>query len=180
MCTPHTYLPTATSNMLLGVLKGVGVVSNVASTIEDVRNNKANSVYQTQVALNNAKIAQNEAMRQRQIGIEKSRLEKIAGLQELSQLQAKNSASNLDMMSKTNQLAYQDVFNLSNAKAGTIQKEYNTSANSYFNQAYSYYNQANSYKDKYNQSLFSYGANALGKYSQVAYDWYTNKEDVLS
>ena len=180
MCTPHTYLPTATSNMLSGVLKGVGVVSNVASTIEDVRSNKANSAYQTQVALNNAKIAQNEAMRQRQIGIEKSRLEKIAGLQEISQLQAKNSASNLDMMSKTNQLAYQDVFNLSNNKASAVQKEYNTNANSYFSQANNYYNQANSYKNKYNQSLFGYATNALGKYSQVAYDWYMDKEDVLS
>lgn len=176
MCTPsvNTFLPTDSFNPF-SMIKGISTVSD---TVSSYYTNKANSAYQVQSALNSAKIAQNEAMRQRQLGIEKSRLEKISALQEVSKLQARNSASNLDSMSQTNKLAYQDALNLANINADTVQKEYNTNANSYFNQANNYYNQASSYKEKYNQSLFSYSMNALNKASQVASVWYENRNEV--
>ena len=108
--------------------------------------------------------------------LEKSRLEKISTLQEVNKLKAKNASHGLDLMSSTNQMAYEDVWNLGDLNSDLIKKEYDYNANSYFNQANSYLNQANNYKKQYKQSVFDYSLNALGKIGQVASEWYENRE----
>lgn len=148
--------------------------TSAISAVSDFKTNRENYAYRTQIALNNAKEAQNEAMRQTQLGIEKSRLEKIQGLREVSKLQAQNSASGLDMASQTSSLAYQDAMDLSSQSANTIKKEYDTKAKSYFSQASSYFSEAQTYQNQYNKSLFDYSLNALGKMSTVASNWYNN------
>ncbi|MBR5303652.1 MAG: hypothetical protein IKU37_02365 [Candidatus Gastranaerophilales bacterium] len=177
MCTPGAIVSNASSSLLGGIFKGVGVLGSVVSTVSDYKTNKDNNEYRMQVALNNAKIAQNEALRQKQLGIEKARREKISGLQEISRLQAKNSASNLDMSSYTNKIAYQDVLNFYDTNSQTAKSQYDLQANNYFNQANSYLNQAQIYKNQYNQSIFDYSLNALGKFNRVAADWYKNGEE---
>jgi len=178
MCVPSAGIAagSTTGSLFQNVMNGLNVASGVMGTISEYKTNKANAAYQTQIALNNAKIAQNEALRQKQLGIEKSRLEKISGMQEVNKQKALYAASNLDMMSQTSQMAYQDTLNMAQINADVAKKEYDIAANSYFNQANSYLNQAQSYKNQYNQSLFANSMNALGKFSQVASDWYSNKE----
>lgn len=164
MCTPALGAISAISSIATGVL---GEVSNIKS-------NRDNYKYRTQVALNNAKIAQDEALRQQQLGIEKSRLEKIEGIQKANKLKAINSASGFDLNSQTNTLAYQDVTDLADYNAENIKKEYEVRADSYFNQANSYLNSAKQARKEYNQSLFDYSLNALGKIQNVAGSWYSN------
>lgn len=146
-----------------------------AKTISEVSNMKSNYAYQTQIALNNAKNAQNEALRQKQLGIEKSRLEKISGLQEVNKLKAINAANNLDMMSGTSQLSYQDVQDSANNSANSIKSSYDAASESYFARANSYLETAKNYKKEYNKSIFNYSLNALGKMNQVASEWYEER-----
>lgn len=179
MCTPNTFLPTESSNLLNSVFKGVGVANTIASTLSDYKTYKTNAAYRTQITLNNAKNAQNEANRQRQLGIEQSRVQKIKGIQEANLLKAKNSASGLDLMSQTNKYAYQDAYNMANLNALSTKKEYENQAINYFNQANSYLNQAYQSNKQYNQTIFDYSLNALGKFNQVANQWYENREEVM-
>ena len=176
MCTPTSGLIEPATNAFSGLFSVVKGTGQVISGISQYKNNKANYAYQTQIALNNAKIAQNEALRQKQLGLEKSRLEKISTLQEVNKLKAKNASHGLDLMSSTNQMAYEDVWNLGDLNSDLIKKEYDYNANSYFNQANSHLNQANNYKKQYKQSVFDYSLNALGKIGQVASEWYENRE----
>ena len=178
MCTPNLISSDLPSGFLGAAFKGVEAVQNVSSTILNYKTNKDIYAYRTQIALNNAKVAQDEAMRQKQLGIEKSRLEKISGLQEVNKLKAQNSASGLDAMSQTNTLNYQDALNLSKINANSTKKEYDSQADSYFDQAHSYLNQAQTYQKQYNQSLFDYSLNALGKLGRVSNDWYGNRKEL--
>ena len=179
MCSPNTILIERSSQLVTDALQGIGRIGTAASVLSDYKTSKDNYKYRTQVALNNAKMAQNEALKEKQLGIEKARLEKISGLQKISKMQAKNSASNLDMMSQTNRLAYQDALDYSNANANLVKSQHDLQAQNYFNQANSYLNQAQIYKKQYRQSMFDYTFNALGKYGQVASDWYQNRGEVL-
>lgn len=151
----------------------------VAGSVSEYSNLKANNEYRTQVAINNAKIAQNEALRQKQIGLEKSRLEKISSLQEVSKIQAQNAASNFDLSSQTNKYNYQDALNSSQMQANYIQNEYNLKANEYFNRANGYINQANDYKRQYNNSLKNFTFGVLQDSAQVAKSWYDSYEDSI-
>ncbi|MBQ7287561.1 MAG: hypothetical protein IJW73_07365 [Candidatus Gastranaerophilales bacterium] len=147
------------------------------NTTTDFITEKNNHDYRTQIALNNAKYAQNEAHRQMQLGIDKSRAQKIAGLTEANKLIAQQGASNLDNSSFNSDLAYQDVIENSNIASKITKNEYNASANSYFKQANAYLNQANSYQKQYNKNLFMSGFNSLGQLNQVANDWYELKSE---
>lgn len=165
MCVPSANLAGSILNTAISGAKAIGEVSNM----------KSNYAYQTQIALNNAKNAQNEALRQKQLGIEKSRLEKISGLQEVNKLKAINAANNLDMMSGTSQLSYQDIENSANISANSIKSAYDATSESYFARANSYLETAKNYKKDYNKSIFNYSLNALGKMNQVANEWYEEK-----
>lgn len=177
MCTPNTYLPTPSSNLLSGVIKGVGALTTTAKTLSDFQTNKANNAYRTQIALNNAMMAQKEANHQKQLGIEKARAEMISGLQETNKLKAKNSASGFDIMSDTNKQSYQDTMKMAKINAQNVLSEYANNSHDYINQANSYLNQAKTYKKEYGKSFFGYSLNALGQFQQVAQDWYNNREE---
>ena len=164
MCTPSN-----------GTLQAISSIIGVTNDYWEHRQNKENYEYRTQVALNNAKKAENEARRQEQLGIEKSRQEKIEGIQKANQLKAINSASNLDVNSQTNMLAYEDIMEYSDFNADNILNQYEQSANNYFNQANSYLEEVQQYKKQYNQSLFDFALNALGKTQNVADSWYKSK-----
>ena len=151
----------------------------VAGSVSEYSNIKANNEYRTQVAINNAKIAQNEALKQKQIGLEKSRLEKISSMQEISKNRAQNAASNFDLSSDTNEYNYQDMLNMSQLQANYIQNEYNAKANDYFNRANSYINQAGDYNRQYNNSLKNLTFAALQDSAQVAKSWYDSYQDEL-
>lgn len=165
MCVPSANLTGSILNTAISGAKAIGEVSNM----------KSNYAYQTQIALNNAKNAQNEALRQKQLGIEKSRLEKISGLQETNKLKAINAANNLDMMSQTAQLSYQDVQDSANNSANSIKSSYDAVSESYFARANSYLETAKNYKKEYNKSIFNHSLNALGKMNLVANEWYEER-----
>lgn len=166
MCTP--------TDIIGGVLQAGRLVTK---SVSDYSNLKANNEYRTQVALNNAKIAQNEALKQKQIGIEKSRLEKISSMQDVAKLQAKSAASNFDTSSQTNKYNYQDVLNSAQLQSKYIQKEYDLQANEYFNQANSYINQAKDYNRQYKNSLKNFAYNVLDDSAQVSKSWYDIYKD---
>ena len=122
-------------------------------------------------------MAQNEALRQKQLGIEESRKEQIKGINKVNALLARNSASGLDANSLTNQYGYSDILKESEINSGLIKKEYDLAASEYFNKASSYFNEANINNSSYNQSLFNNAVNALGKTTKVATDWYVNSRE---
>lgn len=149
-------------------------VDILLSTFQSYSKIKSNADYRVQIALNNAKNANNQALREKQLGIEKSRLEKISGLSEASKIKAINSASNLDSSSQTNNLNYLDAINLSYSNSQNIKNNYDIKAQSYFDKANSYINQANMYEKNYNNSLLAFADNALGKTQKVSANWYSN------
>ena len=180
MCVPSGgIIDSSSTGIIGGVIKGVSAITNGIDAISDYKENKANNIYRTQIALNNAQAAKNEALRQKQLGIEKSRMEKISGLQEINKLKAQKSASNFDLMSFTNQYTYQDINNLSELNSSSIKQEYEINSSKYFNQANSYLNQAQQHKKQYNNSVFDSSLNALGKINQVANNWYEHYKEGL-
>lgn len=166
----------SSANIVDTVFGIVGGASNLANKVSSYKANKTNYEYQTQLALNNARMAQEMGLTQKQLGIEKSRLEKIESLQKISKIKAQNSASGLDSMSGTNKLVYDDVAYANEINAQAIKNSYDISAKSYFNQANNYLNQANNYKELYKKSLFNQSMNALGQFGKVASSWYENME----
>ena len=90
------------------------------------KNEKRNNEYRTRVAINNANIAKNEALKQKQLGIDKARLEKISGIQEANKQKAMFASSGLDLNSDTTRFAYDDYLNLSDVSSSAIKNEYNS------------------------------------------------------
>lgn len=155
----------------------IDVTGTAAGLITQQAEAKANNEYRMQVALNNANAAKEEALRQQQLGINKSRQEKISGLYEANKLKAQNSASGLDIQSQTSEMMYQDVLNNSFSEAENTKNEYNTVAKSYFDQANSYLQEAGATNKQYNNSVFSNAMNALGKTGKVTSSWYDTLKD---
>ena len=151
------------------------VVSQVVPDVINYSNTRDNYKYRTQIALNNANSAKDEALRQKQLGINQARLEKISGLKELNKQRAISSASGFDLNSQTNQYSYEDAINAANSNAVNVQSKYDLQADSYFNQANSYLSQAKEQQKAYNSSLFNSTINSLGGFGKVAKEWY--KED---
>ena len=147
-------------------------VSQIAPEVVNFSQAKSTQKYRTQLAINNAKNSQNEALRQRQIGINEARIQKISGINDASKLKAINSSSGFDVNSKTNLYSFQDVIEDSNSKAANIIDNYNLKSDSYFSQANSYLSQAREQQKAYNSSLFASSMNSLGNFTKVAKDWY--------
>lgn len=158
-----------------GAMQAISTIVGGTNDYWEYRQEKENYEYRTQVALNNAKKAENEARRQEQLGIEKSRQEKIEGIQKANQLKAINSASNLDINSETSMLAYEDILEYSDFNAENILNQYEQNANNYFDQANSYLEDVQQYNKLSNQSLFDYALSALGRTQNVADSWYKSK-----
>lgn len=164
---------TVNSNPFGAILN---LTTGITQEVLSYNTEKKNNEYRTRVALNNAQIAQNEALRQKQLGIEQSRLEKISGIQEANKQKAISAASNLDIASMTSQINYHDDINMADFRADMIEKEYDAKAQSYFNQSNNYLKQADSYQNQYNNSVFQNALNALGKTSKVSSDWYQERD----
>lgn len=155
------------------VAKGIfDAVSVGADIISEQKQAKSNNEYRVQLALNNAQIAQNEAYRQKQLGIENSRKEKIEGIQQANKLKAQNSASGIDIASQSANVGYEDIINSSKINADLTKNQYELSSNKLFEQSNAYVSQARAYNNQYNNSLFSNALNALGKTSKVASSWF--------
>lgn len=148
------------------------VVSVGADVISTQKQAKSNNEYRVRLALNNAQIAQNEAYRQRQLGIENSRKERIEGIQEANKLKAQNSASGIDLTSKSISVGYEDVLNGSKINADLTKNQYELNSKRLFEESKTYVNQVHAYNNQYNNSLFSNTLNALGKTSKVASSWF--------
>ena len=152
----------------------VASIANVVlNTTASVISQKANNDYRTQVALANAKYAQNEAHRQQQLGINKARAEKISGIQEANKFAASQAASNLDSSSLNSSLAYRDYLTNADINSSIVKDEYNAKAQSYFTQANSYLGQVELYKKDYNMGLITTGLQGLDSFSKVTKDWYS-------
>ena len=153
---------------------------NLASTINEVQTQKKEAKYRTQIAINNAKNAQNEALRQKQMGIEESRKEKVLGIQEANKKLVQNASNGFSALDGTNQFLYQDIHNQADYKSDKITSLYNLRADSYFNKANDFLNQANKYSKDYNSSMFQKGMQYLGNVNKVAQNWYEKKSDEVS
>ncbi|MBQ8848479.1 MAG: hypothetical protein IJ003_05995 [Candidatus Gastranaerophilales bacterium] len=144
---------------------------NVAKMTSSIQNDNQQLKYQTQIAINNAKQAQNEALRQKQIGIDEARLEKIKGMQKLNSQIAKNSANGFDAYSQTNIENYSDIYSDTLNSANAVKNNYDNSAIDYFQTANEYLNQAKQTKKQYNSNLFKKGMTYLGQFNKVADSW---------
>ena len=149
--------------------------STVARTAIDAKQQNEQSKeyeYRSQIALSNYKTAQNNAKEQIQLGIDKSREQKIEGLKKASVLLAKNASSGFDALSDTNYQNYSDVTTESYDDAQKIMDSYNLSADSYFQKANSYLNDYNNQYYSYKKTLKKNALNSLGNYTKVALSWF--------
>ena len=166
MCVPY----------LSALGTGVKAVSSVLGQVSSISQNISESNYRTQVAINNAESAKNEALRQRQLGIEEARQEKISGLQEANKLAARNAASGLDISGQTSSLGYDDVLNNAGSNAKSIQDSYNLKSESYMEQANSYLESAKINKKNTKNYLLNYALTGLGDAGMAASSWYDKNE----
>jgi len=166
MCSPDVLLNT------------IKITTNSAMNIfDEYSNNKAikqEQNYRTQIAINNIKNAQNEGRRQQQLGIEKSRSEKIAGLRQAQDIVAQNAANGFISNSGTNYLQYEDVVDDAYQNANSAINQYNSNADVYFKKANSYLNDLNTQIKAYNSNLIKNNYNSLGNYYKVAKNWYSD------
>lgn len=162
---------------LTGVGTALGLVKNVGGNILSSKAEEKNYKYKTQIAINNAKSANAEALRQRQLGIEEARKEKIDGLQQASLQAAKGAAGGMDITSATNKQNYQDSIDAANNNAQSTKNQYDLKADSYFENANSYLSQIDGYKASYKNSIFNNKINSLSSIQSVADNWYQNKKE---
>ena len=156
-----------------GVLQVSQIAANIGKSVIDYNQQSKANEYRSQVAINNIKSAQDEAKRQIQLGIEKSREEKILGIKKANALLAKSASSNTDAVSDSNLQNYYDIQDMSNLNAQNIQNEYNLKADAYFDKANSYLNSYRTSQKTYRNSVLKNAVNSLGGYSKVASSWYS-------
>lgn len=154
------------------ILTASKFIMDTASNVAEYQKSKAQNTYRAQVAINNAKIANDEALKQKQMGIDKARAEKIEGLSEQSKLMAQNSASGFDISSNTNLFNYEDVVNKADNEASDIKKQYDNNAQSYFNKAGEYLTDAENIKKSSKDNLFNMGMGILQSTKNVADKWF--------
>ena len=150
----------------------IGTALSVGNMIAQNKAEEKTNEYKQQIAINQVKSAQEEAQRQKQLGIEKSREEKIKGLKEISKLQAQSASSGFDMNSQTNLFNYDDVETSYDNSANNILDSYYNNAKAYSDKADQYRTQIkidNVETDLKNKQEFM---NALGKTTKVALNWY--------
>lgn len=149
------------------------VVSSVIKSALDTSKQLKEQQYRAQIAVNNIKEAQNDALAQKQIGIEKSRVEKLDGIKKANTILAQQASSGVDASSDTNTQNYYDLLSGYFSNANDIENFYNTKAESYFSKANSYFNEYSS-SNKSGSSNFNKAINFLGSSKKVASNWYFN------
>ena len=163
MCVPNAVSAVVNS--------AVGLVNKAIEVDQQSKEFK----YRQQLAINNAKRANNEALRQKQLGIDEARKEKIQGIQEANRQKAINSAINFDLNSETLNNTYEDIINQYKNQAKTIENSYNMKSNQYFTQANSYLNQAKQANDSYKNYILKTSINSLDDFGQVSSEWYSKE-----
>ena len=154
----------------------INAAANITRTTIEINQQTKNNEYRAQIVANNIKNAQNEALRQTQLGIDKSREEKLSGIRKANELLAQNASSASDTYSGSAFLNYGDIQNESFNNAKEIQDSYNYKADKYYEKANNYaYNFAISQKN-YKNSLYKTALNSLSSFSRVASSWYQNEE----
>lgn len=156
----------------------ISTVTGITSKAIQINQQSKEFKYRQQLAINNAKNANNEALRQKQLGIDESRKEKILGLKEASRQKAINSAGNFNLNSETLNFGQNDILNQYNNQAKAIENSYNLKSDYYFNQANSYLNQANQTNKSYKNYVFNTSINSLNELSQVSQEWYKGRIDL--
>ena len=165
MCVPIDPITTAITTL-------TAVAGGIVTANQQNRQIKKTNEYRAQIAKNNIQNSVNEARKQQQLGIDKSREEKIEGLKNANRLKAQNAASGFDINSTTNNLNYSDILNTAQANADNIQTRYNENADNYFQRANSYITNYNM-NSSINQEKNDLFATALGSVSKVAKNWYS-------
>lgn len=166
MCVPQAM--TA-----IRIIANVGsAVARVASDVHQQSQQSKEYEYRSQIALNNIKTAQDDAREQTQLGIDKSREQKIEGIKKASVLLAKNASNGSDAFSDSNFKNYSDTLDSYYDDAQKIMENYNLSADSYFQKANSYLNDYNMQNYNYKKSVKKNALNSLGSYSSVALSWF--------
>ena len=147
----------------------VGTIASAKQANQEIKN----SNYRTQVALNNAQNAKSEALRQKQLGIEEARKEKIEGIKKVNAIKAKSASSGFDTDSYTNSLNYTDTLNEAYSNAETIEKNYNQKAGNYMEQANAYLGQAGYIQDNRPKTTNTgFILKALGESKLASNNWY--------
>lgn len=143
----------STAPVLTGILAGAanlslaagaigGVVSGV-SAYQQGKSQQAMYDYQSQVATNNAKIANNNAALERQEGIEESRLQRMKTIQAVGTQQAAMAANGLDITQGTPLDVIEDTSAMGELDALQVQYNSERKALAYEAQANNFTNQAN-------------------------------------
>ena len=109
-----------------------------------------------------------------QIGIEKSREEKIEGIKKASSLLAQNASSGVSATTDSNLINYEDIQNSYYNSAQNTLNSYNVRAQEYNDKANYYLNELNYSQKNYKSSVFKSALNSLNTYSKVASSWYSN------
>ena len=158
----------------------INAATTTANAYMSYKQESENNEYRKQVAINNIKNLENEALRQNQLGIEKAREQRLEGIKKANTAAAISAASGFDMNSFTTLQNYSDVLNNSEISASAIQDEYKQNAESYLNRANSILNEYNNYSKNHNSNLYKSAINSLGNYTKVAQNWYTrgNQQNV--
>ena len=164
----------------VGAFQQIQGVINLASAANKINTEKQENKYRTQIAINNAKNAQNEALRQKQMGIDASRQEKIQGIQEVSKKRVQSASGGFSSLDGTNQFIYQDVLSGANFEAQKVKNSFDLKADSYFDKANEYLNQASKNTKDYNTLVFQKGMQYLGNANKVAQNWYQNRSNEVS
>lgn len=159
------------------ILSGIASIAGIINKVNDVNQTVQEQDYRAQVAINNAKTAENEALRQRQLGIDESRREKILGFQEANKMAAKNAASGFNVSSETMTYGYNDVLSSAYSNAESIKEAYELNAQSYDDQAKSYYESASLAKENAKNYLLNSALVGLGQASLAASDWYNKRQE---
>ncbi len=158
----------------------VTLASKATSMFSDVMKEKEtekNYDYRIQMAVNNANLAKNEALKQQQMGIDSSRKEYLDKSRQIAALKAKNAASNLDIYSSTDMFNYNDINDMALNSSQDVKDQYQQKANSYFDKANDYLYQAQDYKNEYKEIKRKQKWARLDSGFTVANKWFESSDD---
>ncbi|MDD3238224.1 MAG: hypothetical protein PHV37_09035 [Candidatus Gastranaerophilales bacterium] len=171
------------SEIILAVSLAATAASTTLGVVSSVEQGKAQQAqydYQTQVAANNAKIAENNAAAQRQQGIEESRMQRIKTMQAVGSQQAAMAANGLDVTQGTPLDVIEDTAAMGELDALNTQYNYEEKARAYYQKSNNFTNQAAmdsiAGKNAYSAGIMNAAAtgfNGLGSSAKsVAGYWY--------
>lgn len=164
MCLPQIITTTLTSAIA------------VAANISKAQAEQNNFEYQKQVAISNYNSNLDESYRQKQLGIEEARKEKIEGMYQANLLASKNASSGFSLYSDTTQENYNNIIDSYNAKANSTLENYEVNAEKYANKANLFLKQSENLTSKYNNSLFKNAMTSLGNSTLVNPQWYSTTQ----